>query len=106
MKWLILAPLAFLVASALLWKIKFYRGIIFPFGLMSMFLFTGISLVFSPRFIRGGSNYIKPGDDWYLSVLICHKLFGIFAILSAIMIGIFLVLNIVSLVKKKPYHDI
>jgi hypothetical protein len=106
MRWIILAPLAFLVISALLWKIKFYRNIIFPFGLMSMFLFTGISLLVDSRFVRGGSNYIKPGDDWYLTVLTCHKLFGIFVVLCAISMGVFLVINIVSMLKKKPYHDI
>ena len=106
MKWIILAPLVFLVVSALLWKIKFYRNMIFPLGLMSMFLFTGISLLVGSGFVRGGSDYIKPGDDWYSTVSICHKLFGVVLVLCAVSMGVFLAINIVSMLKKKPYHDI
>jgi len=106
MKWIILAPLAFLIVSAILWKVKLYRNIIFPFGLMIMFLFTGISLLINSKFVRGGSDYIKPGDDWYSTVLICHKLFGVFVVLCAVLMGVFLVINIISMLKKEPYRDI
>lgn len=81
MKFLVLIPFVFLILSVFLWKLTFFRKIIFPLVWGILLAYAGGILIFTSKFIRGGNRYIQPDSDWYWIVFTAHKLFGIILLL-------------------------